>query len=273
MQSSSISRPPCRCLAVLSLLTLAAAAPALRAQSLLGSHESMLRQNAEARAHGFTYLRTAADVRDFARRGLLVRLPGNADYLLAEGSVSFPYARPEVKLFIERLGKQYRRACGEPLVVTSLTRPITRQPANASEISVHPTGMAADLRRSLRSSCRKWLERTLLALEGKNVLDATRERWPPHYHVTVFPEPYLRYLGSGPPRIQIAKAAHGKSSKSRTALAASHTSGMKKYRVGRGDTLWRIAQRHGVSVSRLKQANGLHSSALIAGQLLAIPAR
>ena len=38
--------------------------------------------------------------------------------------VSFPFARPEVELFVQRLSGQYRRACGEQLVVTSLTRPI-----------------------------------------------------------------------------------------------------------------------------------------------------
>jgi len=267
-----------RRLAAVSLLALAvSAAPVVRAQSLLGSRDSLLRQNEEAQDHDFSYLRTASDVRDFARRGLLVRLAGNADYRLATDYVSFPYARPEVKLFIERLADQYHSACGERLTVTSLTRPITRQPPNASHLSVHPTGMAADLRRSWRASCRQWLESTLLELEGKGVLEATREQWPPHYHVTLFPNPYRRYLDANDaPRVQVAKVKVSRSSKGRTTIAthgsASRTS--KKYRVGRGDTLWRIAQRHGVSVSRIKQANGLRSaSRLKAGQVLAIPAR
>ena len=271
MHRFSISR---RRLPAVSFLILAlSAVPVLRPQSLLGSRASLLRQNEEAREHDFTYLRTVADVRDFARRGLLVRLWGNSDYLLASDDVSFPYARPEVKLFIERLARQYHRDCGERLVVTSLTRPLTRQPPNASELSVHPTGMAADLRRSSRGSCRRWLESTLLVLEGKGVLDATREQWPPHYHVTLFPDPYLRYHGSDRPTIQITKAK-GRTSKGRTVLASAHSSNRsRKYRVGRGDSLWRIAQRHGVSVSCIKQANGMRSSDLKAGQVLAIPAR
>ena len=163
MQSSSISPRPRRGRkAALSLLALTTtcttcAAPFLEAQTLLGSHESLLRQNEEAREHDFTYLRTTTDVRDYVQQGLLVRLPGSSDYELAD-NVSFPYARPEVKTFVERLSDQYRGACGERLVVTSLTRPITRQPANASAISVHPTGMAIDLRRSDSSGCRLWLE-------------------------------------------------------------------------------------------------------------------
>jgi uncharacterized protein DUF5715/LysM domain-containing protein len=249
------------------------AVPAVHAQSLSGSRASLLRQNQAARQHDFTYLRTSSDVREFSRRGLLVRLRGNSDYRLASGYVSFPYARPEVKVFVERLGDQYHSACGERLVVTSLTRPIARQPRNASHLSVHPTGMAVDLRRSSRASCRKWLEETLLYLEGRDVLEATREHRPPHYHVTLFPDDYMRYLGLEAPRTQVAKASSSRSSKSKTSLASSRSSRSKKYRVGRGDTLWRIAQRHGVSVSRLKQANGMRSSRLRAGQTLAIPSR
>ena len=274
MQRLPIARRPLRWVAAASFLAVAmTAGPHLRAQSLLGSRASLLRQNEEARAHDFTYLRTVADVRDFARRGLLVRLPGNSDYQLARESVSFPYARPEVKLFVERIGSQYRDACGEPLVVTSLTRPITRQPPNASELSVHPTGMAADLRRSERASCRKWLESTLLSLEGQGLIEATREHFPPHYHVTVFPEPYMHYLGSDAPRTQVAKVTHSRSRKGRIVLASSHTSRHHRYRVGRGDTLWRIAQRNGVSVSSIKHANGIRSSHLRMGQVLSIPAR
>lgn len=264
MQNTSIAvvaaRPRLGRIAALSVLAMAVASvPLVRAQSLMGSRDSLLRQNAEARDHDFTYLRTSSDVRSFARKGLLVRLRGNSDYRLASDYVSFPYARPEVKLFIERLSDQYRAACGERLYVTSLTRPITRQPRNASHLSVHPTGMAVDLRRSSRASCRSWLEETLLYLEGREVLEATREKHPPHYHVTLFPKPYMRYLGDDAPSIQIAKSTVSKSG--------------KKYKVGRGDTLWNIAKKHGVSVTAVKKANGIHSSHLKPGQVLAIPTR
>jgi hypothetical protein len=283
MPSSAISnRPRLRRVAACSALALAIAGisviadvPFARAQSLMGSRESLLRQNEQAQGHDFTYLKTSADVRSFARKGLLVRLRGNSDYRLAEDYVSFPYARPEVKLFIERLSDQYHSACGERLVVTSLTRPITRQPPNASHLSVHPTGMAADLRRSSRASCRQWLEETLLYLEGKDILEATREQHPPHYHVTLFPDPYMRYLGSDDqPPVQVAKATKSKSSKSKTSLASHGTaSRSKKYRVGRGDSLWSIAKRHGVSVTTIKKYNGIHSTRLKPGQVLSIPTR
>ena len=136
-------------------LTLAATPPALRSQSLAGSHDSMLRQNLVAQQHDYSYLRTPADVRLAVEDGTLVPISGNDDFQLATDEVSFQYARPEVKVFLEQLSEGYHAECGEPLVVTSLTRPITRQPRNASPISVHPTGMAVDMRRSDRRGCRQ----------------------------------------------------------------------------------------------------------------------
>lgn len=300
MHSSRVSRIRLqRRLAALCLLTLPAAALS-DAQSLIGSRESLIRQDDQAQAHGFTYLRTTDDVRDYAKRGVLVRLRGNADYDIESDEVSFPYARPEVKLFIERLADQYRSACGEKLVVTSLTRPITRQPRNASVLSVHPTGMAADLRRSYSTACRSWLEATLLDLEGRNVLEATREQYPPHYHVALFPAPYLRSinysgelphvevaagdLADDPPVQHASRARHAvsrRSHRSHATVAAKRTGhsrhaakkGKKQVRVGRGDSLWKISQRSGVSMARLKHANGARARHLKPGQVLSIPTR
>ncbi len=262
MPRSSISPSPrTRRNAALSLLALTTCAtcatPLLQAQSLLGSHESLLRQNEEAREHDFTYLRTSSDVRDYAQQGLLVRLPGNSDYELAGEEVSFPYARPEVKTFVERLSTQYREACGERLVVTSLTRPITRQPPNASAISVHPTGMAVDLRRSDSSGCRQWLETVLLDLEGKGVLEATREQYPPHYHVAVFPNPYLQYVASGEalPEIQVAKSTHETAYRTRIVRASSrHRATRRGSRRAAVAVSHRASSRHHKAVARIVRA-------------------
>jgi hypothetical protein len=178
-------------LALLALIAATAAATPAEAQSLYGSHESLVRQNLVAQQHDYPYLRTTQEVMQAVESGALVPVRGNEDFELAGSEVSFPYARPEVKTFLEQLAHAYRASCGEPLVVTSMVRPISRQPWNASPISVHPTGMAVDLRRSDRRGCRQWLESTLLALEGEGMVEATREHWPPHYHVAVFPDPLL----------------------------------------------------------------------------------
>jgi hypothetical protein len=160
--------------------------------SLRGSPQSMTKQHDVAVDEELTFYRTPAAVRREVEAGTLEPLLGNENYKIA--NVSFAYAVPEVRMMVERLSAQYRTACGEQLVVTSLTRPKAQQPRNAHVLSVHPAGMAVDLRISKRSACRNWLEKTLLSLESVSVLDVTRERTPPHYHIAVYPTPYREYV-------------------------------------------------------------------------------
>lgn len=251
-------------------------AASAHAQTLKGSHATMSRQFSIAKEHDYTFLRTSNDVRRFVDLGLLVKVPGDANYDLA--NVSFPYAREAVKTFIERLADQYRSGCGEQLVVTSLTRPLSRQPGNASDLSVHPAGMAVDLRVSRKSSCRRWLERTLLSLEKTGVLDVTRERYPAHYHIALYPSPYLAYVDRLTGGTRVAAAA------TKPAVTASNpapsSSGPSadepdavSYRVKRGDTLWSIARRQGTTVEMLKEMNGLSDAGIKAGQVLSLPAQ
>jgi hypothetical protein len=257
------------------------------AQTLRGSATKMQAQNTVARQHDYTFLQTASDIRRFVDMGLLVPMRGNGDYGLA--GVSFPYARPAVQTFVERLAAQYRGACGERLIVTSLTRPTTGQPANASALSVHPAGMAVDLRVPQKASCRRWLESTLVALDRQGVVSAIRENNPPHYHVAVFPTPYLHYVSrivggsptrtaSAPPAARPAQAASvavvpaGPSASGGSAAAeAAAEAAALAYRVNRGDSLWSIARRHGTTIETLKELNGLNSTRIVAGQVLTVP--
>ena len=159
--------------------------------SLVGSRASVEAQQQRAVEYNFTFLIRRAQVWPFIEAGLLQELRGNRDYSLHK-DVSYPYVRPATKLFVERLSRQYRAACNEKLVITSALRPTSEQPWNASSKSVHPTGMAVDFRLP-PGKCRVWIERVLLALEARGVIEATRERNPPHYHVTVYPLEYTCY--------------------------------------------------------------------------------
>src|SRR5687767_6016492 len=140
----------------------------------------MKQQHNAAIEHQYTFLKTPAQVREYVEKGRLEALGGNADYALSK--VSFPYARAEVRMFVEHLAADYRAANGAPLIVTSLTRPDALQPRNAHELSVHPAGMAVDFRVPDDAKSRHWLETALLGLEKDGLIDATRERHPPHYH-------------------------------------------------------------------------------------------
>jgi hypothetical protein len=163
-----------------------------KAPSLRGSPASMREQNQVAQEHGLKFYRTGEEIHAAVERGDLVPLEGNADYAVA-AFVSFPFAHPAAVLFVERLSKQYREACGQQLVVTSAVRPSNGQPRNAHALSVHPAGMALDLRISDRAECRAWLEGAMMNMERAGLLNGIRERNPPHYHVALYPEPYLAY--------------------------------------------------------------------------------
>ena len=178
-------------------LALAAIIPfRAEAGTLRGSPSSMEQQHEIAVEEDLTFMRKASQVEHLVDSGALVPVAGNEDFSLSK--VSFPYARPEVLLFIERLAAQYRADNGAKLVVTSLTRPAETQPRNAHKLSVHPAGMAVDFRVPSTAKGREWLENALLGLENAGVLDVTRERHPPHYHVAVFPVEYAAYAAARP---------------------------------------------------------------------------
>jgi hypothetical protein len=164
------------------------------AQSLRGSRASINRMYNQAKLEKFTFLETTAGVRKFVASGLLVRLASTRNVTIHR--VSFPYARPEVRTFVARLGAQYRSSCGESLVVTSAVRPASRQPYNSTERSVHPTGMAIDLRKPRKASCLRWLRNALVSLERSRVIEATEEHSPAHFHVAVFPSRYVQYVAA-----------------------------------------------------------------------------
>lgn len=168
----------------------------LAGYSLRGSHEKMERQNAVAREDGFTFAQTKDQVAQLVQSGQLVALPGSADYTTK--GVSFAFARPEVLAFVERLGHEYTASCGQPLVITSLVRPIALQPRNASPLSVHPAGMAVDLHVPDPPACRAWLTNRLLELAAAHVVDVTEEMHPHHLHVAVFPKAFAAWEAKQP---------------------------------------------------------------------------
>lgn len=246
---------------LLAIPLVALAPPPSEAASLRPSRPALMRQVRAAQAHGAYYAANEADLRTMRRTGELVRIEGDRNHVL-KGTVPYPYARPEVKLFLERLGAQYRSSCGKRLVVTSLVRPKNRQPRNSSAFSVHPTGMAMDLRVSSSRRCRSWLEQVLLSLEGRGLLEAARERYPPHYHVVLFPDPYLEYVEAREGEAAVADY------RPRGELVAGE---VVDYRVRRGDSLWKIARRYDTTIGSIRSVNALPSSSIRPGQVLRVP--
>ena len=205
----------------------------LRADGLSGSPSSMVRQHDIAVQEDYSFLRTPTDVRKLATAGKLVPIVDNANLTLSK--VSYPFARPEVREFVEHFAARYRDSTGARLVVTSLTRPSNAQPSNAHKLSVHPAGMAVDLRIPADAAARAFVERSLLEMERAGVLDVTRERSPAHYHIAVFAEKWAPYVARQDSLAAIENArrlAEARESARRAAAAVAAAPGPRSSHAG-----------------------------------------
>lgn len=268
------------------LLTAAPVIHAQRAgrqpQSLRGSKASVEKMYDFAQSHRYPFYLTPATLDAAIARGRLVPLTGDENYELTRG-VGFSYATAEAREFITQFAPQYLAACGAPLTVTSAARPMSRQPRNANPHSVHPTGIAVDIRRPYPGPCLTWVRTALAQLESRGFVEATEEHHPAHLHIAVLRAPGARFtlpdLTNGvvvarqvpPPGTPIVATANGEVSLSPAASATSDSRG-RVYLVRQGDTLWEVAQKTGVSVKALADAN--HRSpraALKPGTTLLLP--
>lgn len=248
-----------------------------QAQTLKGSAESINKQYRTAISYGYSFVNTARSLKSHMHTNDLLRV--SQDRYLALHDVSYPYAVPGTKLFLSRLSAQYYSMCGEKLTVTSLLRPRDRQPANSVARSVHPTGMAVDMRIPSKPKCRTWLENTLLSLEREGILDVTRERYPPHYHVAVYARDYetrVARLGGSKANDAGSRTVNAVASRSSAKpvsgfVGATHTGTYQQYVVRKGDTLSEIATRTHVQVGQLRSLNNIRGNRIDAGQKLRIP--
>ena len=166
------------------------------AVELRGSPAAVSRAYDYAVNSGFRFAETGEEVHaatsslQFGGRRLVELF--ESDHLTLR-QVSYPFLLPDVALYVNRLAAQYHNTCGEPLVVTSASRPRAEQPLNSVTRSVHPAGMAVDLS-VYRNACSGWLRNALLLGERRGYVDVTEEKNPPHFHVVVFPHEYRRWL-------------------------------------------------------------------------------
>lgn len=201
--------------------------------TLKGSSVAIMESFHKAEADDYTFLSSESQVGRFVDKGYLVDLGASKHYAVKH-DVQFAVVRPEVRLFIQRFSEQMFADCNEILVVTSALRLTTRQLRNSSKYSVHPTGMAIDLRVPVNNTnCKEFIEGTLLLLERRGVLQATKERWPPHYHVVVYPKQYGAYV------------------------ARMLNKDIPEYEIVSGDNLYDIAKRYGTSSQELIIINNI----------------
>ena len=279
-------------------------------QDLHGSKESVEKMYDFAQSHHLTFYLTATTLDSAIAHGKLVPLTGDSTYALTRG-VGFSYASREVKQFVEAFAPQYLHACGAPLTVTSAARPLSRQPHNANPHSVHPTGIAVDIRRPSAGPCLTWVRGALSRLEEQGIVEATEEHHPVHLHVAVLAAPgahvVLPSLTNGipaAPRVALPTVAAGAAHSSTSPAAPAHAAfagtsasppaaspvtavsarakqhansadsavRSKQYVVHEGDTLWDVAQRANVSVRTLARLNHRNERAVLRpGTTLTLP--
>ena len=260
-----------RSVLVAALLASAAAAvcpSAASAQSLRGSRESVDRMYTRAVENELHFYRTSQGVRTAAKRGTMVRLESGRYMELAR--VSFPWALETTAQWVEDFAPRYHEACGERLVVTSATRPSTRQPRNSVERSVHPTGMAVDLRKPRDGRCLRWLRNALVDLEDTGVIEATEEFHPAHFHVAVYPDAMRERERERQEPTVMRSASLARSSDEQAARNADARTA--SYEIRAGDTLWDVARRHGTTVAQIRSLNNLWSSSVVRpGQQIKLP--
>lgn len=194
--------------ALIALFLLPADAHAKRA-SLKGSVVSQKRQNLAADRHRLSRLRDLGDLKRFVRKGLLVPVEDTDAYVIGPGlgcmdpdhAAWYRHARPWTKTFLDReLGAAHRET-GERFRVTSLVRTrayqrkLVRSGANAISgrkwwmRSSHLTGATVDISyKDMSKKAQRWLDKRLLALERRGLVEATKERRSYCYHVMVFPK-------------------------------------------------------------------------------------
>lgn len=184
--------------ATLIVFALAAVSGA-RANDLRATTESQLIQNQQADQDNLSRIEDSKMLERFVRLKLLTTVPGDTqDYYLANVPSRYRYARPWTKLFIERLGSQYRDRFGTKLRVTSLIRTISlqnslrRRNANAAspygeKRSTHLTGASIDIsKKGMTRAQQNWMRDVLRSLREQGYIFAIEEFRQPAFHIMVY---------------------------------------------------------------------------------------
>ena len=143
-----------------------------------------------AKAHDLEFSLNSVQFWGMVNGKILVPLKSTPHEAPLRAVFDTPFVLPATAEFTRNLALAHHEAkCGR-LYVTGGGR--FRVFRNSSEYSVHPAGMAVDIRiRDLSRRCYNNLSRLLYNAEAERVADTTRERWPPHFHVVVVQKPKI----------------------------------------------------------------------------------
>jgi hypothetical protein len=166
---------------------------------LLGSLESLQRQNDRLDAEGLERIENEADLAARIANKLLVRIPASSALTVnADLDENHRYCRPWTAKFLADLARAHETAFHRSIEVSSAVRTVEYQkrlmetngnaaPAEGDLVSPHLTGATIDIaKKGLSRAEMAWMRRHLAGLEAAGKIDVEEEFKQACFHITVY---------------------------------------------------------------------------------------
>jgi hypothetical protein len=166
---------------------------------LVGSRESLVRQNERTEADGLTRIEDDAQLDELRREKALVSVPVSASLRVNEGlPVNRRYCRPWTAKFLTDLARAHYARFHRYVQVNSAVRTVAYQrrlievngnaaPADGDIASPHLSGATIDIaKKGLSTSEIAWMRGYLYPLQLAGKLDVEEEFYQSCFHITVY---------------------------------------------------------------------------------------
>ncbi len=166
-------------------------------QSLVGSRESLQKQNEVAKILNLPRIHNEDDLEELKRNGILVPIP---ESVLIDERIpkDFRFVRYTTAKYIDDLAIRFINAFGRMFQINSAVRTTVYQaelqkvnsnaaPISGDRASTHNTGSTIDIGKiGLSLSELDWLRQELLFFEEQNLIEATEEWSQLVFHIMIF---------------------------------------------------------------------------------------
>jgi Family of unknown function (DUF5715) len=165
---------------------------------LKGSHDSLVRQNAEIDRLQLVRIQNDQELEELIARYQLVALP-QSDFVRIDPRLeeSRRFCRPWTRLFLQDFGQAYYKQFHQPIQVNSAVRTVEQQerlarynhnaaPAEGDTASSHLAGLTVDIaKKGMTRRQRAFTESYLVKMHNLGLVEAVEERHQACFHVMV----------------------------------------------------------------------------------------
>ncbi len=165
---------------------------------LKGSHDSLLRQNAEIDRLQLPRIQNDQELQELISQDKLVPLPDDKEVRVDPRlEPSRRFCRPWTRDFLEDFGQAYYKQFHQPIQVNSAVRTVEQQerlarynhnaaPADGETASSHLAGLTVDIaKRGMTRRQRQFVEGYLVNMRNLGMVEAVEERRQACFHVMV----------------------------------------------------------------------------------------